>query len=425
MAAASSNHVRGHSSSHGHGHGRSYSRSYSCSGPDQLSRLPDKVLVQLFEAVASLSKRDLCSVSRLSKRYHILADAVLYKTVHFLTPELHLIFSESLARRPRRGSAIFEVKLAYPASSLESLVPAAAADGDDAHDSLSRTISRMSNLETLDIAVPVSLLHGIGQLFNGPFDLACLESCTLFYQTDGDEYWDLRENIHVFAHPTLKTLVIKRAKLDDRGFDLIERPHETALTRLHLIDCDVNDDALSDLLMFPEALKEFVMTQSPEPSPELEESSDSIRDYMIALNSAAHSLETVTIDFPLLRSHRALALREYVALKTLRLNWDHQLFGKSSKKPRLTSVGMPPELETLEFFNELGTDEEVTELFVNMIENLHITCGKLKRLIVTEGDGEAGIPKEIEAACNAQDQLQLDIIGRMDTVAEPEIMEAG
>ncbi|KAK7214498.1 hypothetical protein V2G26_002501 [Clonostachys chloroleuca] len=200
----------------------------------------------------------------------------------------------------------------------------------------------MSNLETLDVAVPDTLLHGMGMLFNGPFDLACLKSCTLFYQTENDQYWDLYENIHIFAHPTLETLVIKRAKLDYRGFDLIEQPHETALSKLHLIECDINDDALSDLLMFPKALKEFVMTQNEEPSPELEESSDSIRDYMIAVKSACHSLETVTIDFPTLMTHRALALREFDHLKTLRINWDHQLFGKTSKKPRLHSAGLPP-----------------------------------------------------------------------------------
>lgn len=392
--------------------------------PDRLASLPDPVLVNIFDSVANLSKRDLCSVSRLSKRYHILADAVLYKTVHFLTPELHLIFSQSLSRRPRRGSSIHEVKLAYPASKLSAMISQVPIHGSNGHshqplpfDSLSRTISTMSNLHTLDIAVPEALLHGIGQLFNGPFDLACLESCTLFYQTEDDGYWDLQENIHIFGHPTLETLVIKRAKLDHRGFDLIERPHETSLSRLHLIECDINDDALSDLLMFPKDLKEFVMTQSAEPSPDLEDSSDSIRDYIIALSSAAHSLETITIDFPLLRTTRALALREFTALKTLRINYDHQLFGKSSKKPRMTSVGLPPDLKTLEFFNELGTDEEVTDLLVNMIQTVHITATKLTRLIVYEPEDEGTIPKEVEDGCNMQDQLHLDIIGRMDTVA--------
>ncbi|KAH6974274.1 hypothetical protein BKA56DRAFT_591136 [Ilyonectria sp. MPI-CAGE-AT-0026] len=387
---------------------------------DRLSQFPDTVLVQIFEAVATISKRDLCNVSRLNKHYHVLADAVLYKTVHFLTPELHFIFSESLTRRPRRGSAIYEVKLAYPASELSSLAsqsqpPIHGRDTPWPFDGLSRTISTMSNLETLDVAVPETLLHGIGQLFNSPFDLACLKSCTLFYQREDDGYWDLQENIHIFAHPTLETLVIRRAKLDHRGFDSIERPHETALSKLHLIECDINDEALSDLLIFPRALKEFVMTQTEDPTPELEESSDSIRDYVIALSSACHSLETITIDFPMLQTSRPLALRDFETLKTLRLNWDHQLFGKTSRKPRMQSVGLPPELETLEFFNKLGTDEEVTDLFVYAIENLHLTARKLNRLIVSEGDGDDRIPTEIEEACAKQEQLELDIIGRLES----------
>ena len=387
---------------------------------DQLAKLPDKVLLQLFEAVSRVSKRDLCNVSRLNKRYHTLADAILYQTVHFLTPELHLIFSESLSRRPRRGSAIQDIKLAYPASELQSLisdVPIHGARFDEAparFDSLARTIAAMSNLETLDVAVPEKLLHGIGQLFNGPFDLANLKSCTLFYQCKDDAYWDLRENIHIFGHPTLETLVIRRAKLDYRGFDLPEQPHETGLKRLHLIECDINDDALSDILMFPEALQEFVMTQLSEPVPELEESSTSIRDYMSAIKSACHSLQSITVDFPQLTTTRALALRDFDALKTLRLNWDHQLFGKSSKKPRLHSVGMPPELETLEFFNELGTDEEVTELFVFALQTLDYTAKKLERLILPEHEN-GGPPKQIVEACKANSRLQLDVIGGFDT----------
>ncbi|VTT60195.1 unnamed protein product [Fusarium fujikuroi] len=367
---------------------------------DSLARLTDEILVSILEI---LPKHDLCSVSRLNKRYHALADAVLYNTVQWLKPELHLIFSQSLNRRPRRGSAIEGVKLAYPASELTRLI----SDTLEPTNSVSHTISTMSNLKTLDIAVPVGLLHSIGNLFNGPFDLACLQSCTLFYQDEADQYWDLQENIHIFTHPTLETLVIKRAKLDDRGFELIERPHNTALSKLHLIECDINDDALSDVLMFPEALKEFVLTQREEPEPELEESSASIRDYILSLKEQCHSLETITIDFPMLASARPLALREFTALKTLRLNWDYQLFGKSTKKPRLHSVGLPPELETLEFFNPLGTDEEVTDLFVSALENMHYTCRKLKELIVLVD--EDPVPKEIVDAVKKQEQLYLNL----------------
>jgi hypothetical protein len=198
----------------------------------------------------------------------------------------------------------------------------------------------------------------------------------------------------------------------------MERPHETGLMTLNLLECDISDDALSDLLMFPKALQELIMTQLEEPEPELEESADNIRHYFSALSSASESLEKVVIDFPTLRGTRPLRIRDFVSLRTLRLNWDYQLFGSSSKKPRTQSIGLPPELETLEFFNPIGTDEEVIELLVSMIENLHITARKLKRLIVVEGDG---IPPEVVYAVEEQPQLKLDVIGQMDSDSDSDV----
>ncbi|KAI1108225.1 hypothetical protein F5Y14DRAFT_100639 [Nemania sp. NC0429] len=333
---------------------------------NRLADLPDDILAQIFEVLSDTSPRDLCNVSLVNKTWHDVADSILYQDVHFEKPEHHLVFGESLTRRERRGSAIHYASLEYPASELSHL----SLDGHIANthytpehfDSLSRTISTMSNLRELEVSVPVNLLHGIGALFNGPFDLACLKSCSLFYQCPDNAYWDLRENIHIFAHPTLETLFIRRAKLDYRGFDFNERPHELPLKKLHLIECDISDDALSDILELPKALEEFVMTQSTEPTPELEESSDNLGDYMVALQSQCESLHSITIDFPTMGSRRSLRMRDFVALKVLRVNWDWQLFGRKSKKPRLDSFGVPPNLEILEFFNELGTDEEVTEL---------------------------------------------------------------
>ena len=396
---------------------------------DWLSGLPDGLLTLIFEAVGRISRRDLCSVSRLNKRIHALADSILYRTVLFNSHDHHIVFRESLNRRPRRGSAIQDITVKLNETSLElsqlllegaEHVGAAAALSPTSPlapalpevDGLSHAIATMSNLETLDIAVPAKLLHGIGTLLNGPFDLACLRSCTLFYQCPGDQYWDLRENIHMFAHPTLEHLVIRRAKLDYRGFDLMAQPHETGLRTLHLLECDINDDALSDILEFPAGLREFVMTQLDEPTPPLEESSDSMFDYMLALQSAAHSLERITVDFPTLAGRKALRMRDFTALKTLRLNWDYQLFGKSSKKPRLHSVGMPPQLETLEFFNAIGTDDEVTDLLENMISSRSVVAEKLQRVIVTQGD-ESEVPKVIVDACKEQG-LPLDIIGAME-----------
>ncbi|KAI1497924.1 F-box domain-containing protein [Biscogniauxia marginata] len=356
----------------------------------RISSLPDELLIKIFDAVGKISRRDLCNVSRVNKSWHELADPVLYKTVRFESPEHHLVFSESLSRRMRRGSVIQDVSLEYPSSELSHLslnghIPASHYE-PSRFDSLSRTISTMSNLEKLDISVPNILLHGIGALFNGPFDLACLKSCTLFYQCPDNAYWDLRESIHIFAHPTLEYLLIRRAKLDYRGFDHIERPHETALKKLHLIECDLSDDALGDVLEFPEGLEEFLMTQNAEPNPELEESSDNIGDYIIALSSQCHSLKSVTIDFPTLNGRKPLRMRDFIALKTLRISWDWQLFGKSSTKPRLHSVGLPPKLETLEFFNEVGTDEEVAELLEYTMRVRDVTSRALKTTIIVPSD---------------------------------------
>ncbi|KAJ4287611.1 hypothetical protein N0V90_012314 [Kalmusia sp. IMI 367209] len=387
---------------------------------DRLGVLPDELLLQVFETLATLgTRKDLCNVSRLNKRYHRLSDATLYKQVLFQTPELHLTFSESLSRRPRRGSAINEVTLAYPSSELSQLALDAHVHGSYIHpsrfDGLSRTLSIMSNLEKLDIAVPSVLLHGIGSLFNGPFDLSCLKSCKLFYQCPNDEYWDLRENIHIFAHPELEELTLRRAKLDEQGFNFLERPHETALKKLHLIECDINDDGLGDLLELPEALEEFVMTHTEEPEPELEESSDNVADYIHALKNQCESLTSITIDSPSMTSRKVLRMREFASVKTLRLNWDYQLFGKSSKKPRLHSVGLPPELEMLEFFNELGTDAEVNDLLLSLIESKNIVARRWKTMVVVEGD--PSILKEVKAACKEQG-LQLDIIGAFDEDSE-------
>ncbi|KAJ2969332.1 hypothetical protein NUW58_g10014 [Xylaria curta] len=298
---------------------------------------------------------------------------VLYQDVLFQKPDHHLVFGESLTPpRAPPGPTYNTPASSHPTSELSHLN----LNGDIANchyapthfDSLSRTISAMSNLKELEISVPVTLLHGIGALFNGPFDLADLRSCSLFYQCPDNSYWDLSENIHIFAHPTLETLYIRRAKLDYQGFNFMERPHNLPLKKLHLIECDISDDALGDILEIPEALTEFVLTQSEEPTPELEESSDNMGDYIVALRPQCESLERITIDFPTLGSRRSLRMRDFVALKFFRVNWDWQLFGRKSKKPRLDSFGIPPNLEKLEFFNELGTDEEVTELLDYLIQ---------------------------------------------------------
>jgi hypothetical protein len=168
----------------------------------------------------------------------------------------------------------------------------------------------------------------------------------------------------------------------------------TGLQELHFIDCDINDDALTDILLHPEALKVFTIVQTKaEPEPPLEESPADAGDYIFALNSAQHSLETISIDCATLGGRKALRLRDFVALKSLGLR-DYQLFGQTSKtgKPRLHSVGLPPEMETLKLFGEIGSDDEVTELLEVAVRQKEVVARKWRVLVDV---GREGVPSGI------------------------------
>jgi hypothetical protein len=140
--------------------------------------LPDGLLIQIFETLPS--QHDLFVTCLINRRLNSLADPVLHKSILFDAPKHHLTFSESLLTRPRRGSLIQHMRIEYPSSELSEFMYLG--DGEGAMgmarvDRFSHTISTMSNLEHLVISVPESLCRGIGNLFNGPFDLACLKSC--------------------------------------------------------------------------------------------------------------------------------------------------------------------------------------------------------------------------------------------------------
>lgn len=382
--------------------------------PASLGGLPDELLIQI---LGDLSAPDLSAICLVNQKLNKLADPILHKSVAFDHPRHHVSFSESLARRPRRGSLIQEVRLEYPSTELSEVMAIPESPHPLKFDHFSHTISTMSNLENLEVSVPEALSHGIGNLFNGPFDLACLKTCksyhvrilhlltfagTLYYQREDGGYWDLQENIHIFSHPTLEVLIIRRAKLDTRGFDSLEKPENTALKELHLLECDINDDALSDILLHPEALQIITITQVAEPSPELEESPLDIGDYILALSSANHSLVTITIDFPTLVAKHALRLREFSALKSLTLR-DYQLIGQGH--PRLHSVGLPPVLEKLNLLGRIGEDEEIAELLCYTLE--HTLARQQCQIVVSEKDHV--IPAELVEACKKSEYFHLQV----------------
>ncbi|KAK2068333.1 hypothetical protein P8C59_002975 [Phyllachora maydis] len=400
---------------------------------DRLSALPDDILAQIFELVGRFSRRQLVNVSRLNQRAHAIVDRILYKDIIlFGAPQHHVVFAESLRRRPRRASLITTVALVFappsppspPPLSPTSLSPVGAGDAVPAHVhmTVSPALSAMSNLQTLTVDVPDTLLHSIGSLFNGPFDLPSLTRCSLNYRTADKKacrFWDLRENIHVFASPTIETLTVRGARLDHRGFgEFMERPHQTPLRTLHFVDCDLSDDGLTDLLAFPTALEEFVLVAhdcDPDDGSEveLEETADNIGYYVSALDAQRHALRHVTLDLPApqVTGRRALRMRDYARLETLRLGWDYHLFGRTGKKPRMHSVAFPPKIRTVEFLNELGTDEQVTELLEAAIMIRDVLARDWERLIVPEGDEQVlGL---IKRACR-EVGLGLTIIGQGD-----------
>lgn len=136
-----------------------------------LDELPKEILIRIIDHLPT--QKDLCATCLVSRRLNSIADPVLYKSILFNQPKHHFTFSESLVKRPRRGSLIQDVRLEYPSSELSDFIFLK----ESRIDGFSHTISTMSNLETLEISVPESLCHGIGTLFNGPFDLACLKTC--------------------------------------------------------------------------------------------------------------------------------------------------------------------------------------------------------------------------------------------------------
>jgi hypothetical protein len=147
----------------------------SVTSPCGLLDLPDEIIAQILAHLPNL--RDLCTTCLVNRKIHAVADPVLYKSIRFDEPKHHLTFSESLVARPRRGSLIQNVRLEYPSSELSEIMRLK--DSSSRIDNFSHAISAMSNLESLVISVPESLCHGIGTLFNGPFDLACLKTCKL------------------------------------------------------------------------------------------------------------------------------------------------------------------------------------------------------------------------------------------------------
>lgn len=75
-------------------------------------------------------------------------------------------------------------------------------------------------------------------------------------------------------------------------------------------------------------------------------------------------------------------------------------------------VGLPPLLETLEFLNPVGEDEEIMELLCYTVENKEILARKWEKLIVVEG--KEGIPQKVIEACEGAGREFLNVVQEAD-----------
>lgn len=134
---------------------------------------PDNVLKRVLSFLSS--QADLCAICLTNRRFNTLADPLFHRDVQFEEPKRLAKFYESFSTRPRRGSLVKKVRVEIPDSELseywspnESKYPI---------DRFSHCISTMTYLVNLIVVVPELLSLGIGDVFNGPCDLAYLESC--------------------------------------------------------------------------------------------------------------------------------------------------------------------------------------------------------------------------------------------------------
>src|SRR5258706_15174118 len=105
-----------------------------------------------------------------------------------------------------------------------------------------------------------------------------------------------------------------------------------------------------------------------------------------------HSLEAISIDFATLGAENPLRLRAFQSVKLLEIR-PYQLFGQSLENPRLHSVGLPPNLETLKFLSPVSEDEEIVDLLSYTLESKAVLARKLEQIGLVEED--RGLPSKL------------------------------
>lgn len=273
------------------------------SGPDQSSRLlslPDEVLVAVLSHLERTDQRNARLVCRPLKN---LADPFTF-TEFVITHGADAIdLAYLIGEDPVRATWIRE------------LLVSTKLEGRDGLEHVPAVLPLMKNMRKLILETPdcnskqalqripwVDLQRGYENVFkNASVDvpresrlLPQLHECTLHFVDDSTCLYSMTKYSHVFLHPTLRSLRMSCACTDDADRLLVpyqtQYRRSTALSHLHLEECDFDPRALAVLLSFPAALSSLVISEGTRYS-----DSSTTRSRMHG-NLFPHELSTVLTD---------------------------------------------------------------------------------------------------------------------------------
>lgn len=346
-----------------------------CRQSSRLLNLPDEVLIVVLGHLELPDQRNARLVCRQLKN---LADPFTFAKFTMTDGadaiDLAQLISEDLAR----------------ATWIRELLVSTRFEDRDGLEHVPTMLVSMKNLRKLVLETPdcnskqaidrvpwVDLQKGYESVFeNSSMDvpqerrlLPQLTECTLHFVDDRTCLYSMTKYSHVFLHPTLRSLRMSCACTDTAENLLAHQQKKyrrsTALSHLHLEECDLDAEALGVLLSLPVALKSLVISEGTRYS-DSSETRSRMHGNMpprelstVLTDTCSTSLETLSLDLGYRRSQhqtitftgRYLDLTQMSCLKKLSLSFmsfalvvsyprcDHQLYRR-----------LPASLESLQIF---------------------------------------------------------------------------
>lgn len=238
--------------------------------------LPTELLNNI---VRDLSRRDLCSASRVCTRLRAFAEPRIYRDLLVRNGDQAVAIANAISRYPLRASMTRTLRVA----NRTSYEPAQ-------YERLPEILPLLTGLQELKIESPpsgrssdaekenwVDLQTQFGVLFDrcatAPRGglLTSLRSCTVYLlgggRTRGSDLSSMDRVAGLLCHPTLESLTIARAHVNDEEDLRKLLPHplnvrSTPLKSLQLEQCDISASGLALLLSLPQALQSLNISES-------------------------------------------------------------------------------------------------------------------------------------------------------------------